>query len=163
MSPTHDHPAESGPGHPHPAPPQPSSPALISDERVGVNGKIAVFITTVVGTMWTAYAFAALALLSLPAAIYSGDVIVIVAWIAQTFFQLVLLPVILVGQNVGARAADKRSVQVYRDTEAILLQTQQLHAHLDAQDKTITGLLKRLDRLLPPPPEPNNNATSHRR
>ena len=38
--------------------------------------------------------FAALAAVSFPAAIASGDVIVIVAWIAQTFLQLVMLPII---------------------------------------------------------------------
>jgi hypothetical protein len=53
--------------------------------------------------MWCAYAFALLALLSLPAAIRSGDLIIIVAWIAQTFLQLVLLSIIMVGQEVQSR------------------------------------------------------------
>jgi hypothetical protein len=44
-----------------------------------------------------------------PAAIRSGDPIIIVAWIAQTFLQLVLLPIIIVGQNVQAAASDARA------------------------------------------------------
>jgi hypothetical protein len=56
-----------------------------------------VKITKSVGSMWMAYIFAAISLISLPAAIASGQVIIIVAWIAQTFLQLVLLPIIIVG------------------------------------------------------------------
>ena len=56
------------------------------------NKRVGVLITVIVGTMWCAYLFTALALISLPAAIKTGDRIVIVAWIAQTFLQLVLLP-----------------------------------------------------------------------
>jgi hypothetical protein len=64
------------------------------------NNRLALAITKTVGTMWVAYLFALLALVSLPAAIASGNTIVIVGWIAQTFLQLVLLPIIIVGQNV---------------------------------------------------------------
>lgn len=58
--------------------------------------------------MWTGYLFAALALISLPAAIASHDRLVIVAWIAQTFLQLVLLPIIMVGQNVQGKATEQK-------------------------------------------------------
>lgn len=76
-----------------------------------LNAAIADRITRAVGTMWTAYLFALLAFISLPAAIFSHDPIIIVAWIAQTFLQLVLLPVIIVGQNVQAAHSDARSEQ----------------------------------------------------
>ena len=55
-------------------------------------------VTTGVATMWCAYLFAGIALISLPKAIQSGDSIVIVSWVAQTFLQLVLLSIIMVGQ-----------------------------------------------------------------
>lgn len=118
-------------------------------ERVGVNGKIGLIITRAVGTMWTAYLFAIVALVSLPAAIHSGDKVVIISWIAQTFLQLVLLPIILVGQNVQARAADKRSQQSYRDTEAILLVVRRTQAHLDGQDILLRDLAQRLNHKPP--------------
>jgi hypothetical protein len=73
------------------------------------NSRLAVRITKSVGTMWTAYLFACLALVSLPAAIASRSTIVIVAWIAQTFLQLVLLPIIIVGQNVISTSQDARA------------------------------------------------------
>ncbi len=62
------------------------------------NARVAVLITKGVGSMWCAYAFALLALVSFPAAISSHDPIIIVAWIAQTFLQLVLLPIIIVAR-----------------------------------------------------------------
>src|ERR1700682_519610 len=73
------------------------------------NTWLAVKITKTVGSMWMAYAFAVLALISLPFAIASGQVIIIVAWIAQTFLQLVLLPIIIVGQNVIQGTNDARA------------------------------------------------------
>lgn len=72
------------------------------------NVKVAEKITSAVSTMWCAYAFALLALLSLPAAIKTGDLIVIVAWIAQTFLQLVLLSIIMVGQDVQSREVSQK-------------------------------------------------------
>jgi uncharacterized membrane protein len=66
------------------------------------NKLIAEKITSGVATMWCAYLFAIIALISLPNAIKSGDTLVIVSWIAQTFLQLVLLSIIMVGQSVSS-------------------------------------------------------------
>ena len=85
-----------------------------------INARIGLKITLIVGTMECAYLFTILALVSAPSAFKSGNSLIIVAWIAQTFLQLVLLPIIIVGQNVQAKAADERSVQTFHDTEAIL-------------------------------------------
>lgn len=84
-----------------------------------INKKIALAITKAVGSMWAAYLFCALALVSLPAAIHSHDPIIIVAWIAQTFLQLVLLPIIIVAQNVQAAAADARAKSDHATLKAI--------------------------------------------
>lgn len=83
------------------------------------NDWLAVKITNVVGTMWCAYAFAALALISLPEAI-NGGIAPLVAWIAQTFLQLVLLSIIMVGQNIASEKSDRQLAQTYRDAEALL-------------------------------------------
>jgi hypothetical protein len=89
-------------------------------EVEGFNAKVALLITRSVGTMACAYVFAAIALISLPAAINSGQVIVIVAWIAQTFLQLVLLSIIMVGQTVQSATSDARAAKEFADTETIL-------------------------------------------
>ena len=74
-----------------------------------LNKKFALFITEKVGTMWCAYAFTALALISLPEVIASEDPRKLVSWIAQTFLQLVLLPIIIVGQNIQSETNTKQS------------------------------------------------------
>jgi hypothetical protein len=72
------------------------------------NRRIAEKITAAVSTMWCAYIFAAIALISLPAAIRTGDPLVIVAWVAQTFLQLVLLSIIMVGQDASSQAVAQK-------------------------------------------------------
>ena len=104
-------------------------------EVEGFNAKFAVIITSGVGTMACAYLFGVIALISLPAILIQAGVltnsdvpkfftkpglILIVAWIAQTFLQLVLLSIILVGQRVQSSASDARSLKEFEDTEVIL-------------------------------------------
>src|SRR5579864_4309585 len=120
--------------HPRIAQRQHERPVKVDDESVGINGHVALIITAVVGTMWCAYVFTLISLVSLPDAIKSGSLITIISWIAQTFIQLVLLPIIIVGQNIQGKAADKRSEQTYKDAEAILSECMQLQSHLQAQD-----------------------------
>nr|MDQ6948761.1 DUF1003 domain-containing protein [Actinomycetota bacterium] len=51
--------------------------------------------------------------------------------------QLMLVFVILVGQGVLGRTADRRSEQTFRDAEEILLEVTTLHSHLQAQDRIL--------------------------
>ncbi len=104
------------------------------------NAWLAVKVTQGVGTMWCAYAFTALALVSLPSAIASHNAVTLVSWISQTFLQLVLLSVIIVGQNVLAAAADKRSEATYNDADAVLHEAVMIQEHLMAQDKVLAAL-----------------------
>lgn len=67
------------------------------------NKWLAKKITDGVATMWCAYVFCFLALLGLPPALKpNGEGLI--AWIAQTFIQLVLLSVIMVGQKLQAQS-----------------------------------------------------------
>ncbi|HJW39610.1 MAG TPA: hypothetical protein VJ476_00105 [Rhizomicrobium sp.] len=102
-------------------------PALIEHEHIGFNGRLAILITNAVGTMWCAYLFAAIALISLPDAIHGGTA-ALVSWIAQTFLQLVLLSVIMVGQKVAAAASDKQALQTYQDAEALIKIQDDVHS-----------------------------------
>jgi hypothetical protein len=111
------------------------------------NAKVGLKITLIVGTMWCAYLFTILALVSAPTAFSSGDKLIIVAWIAQTFLQLVLLPIIIVGQNVQAAASDARSQATYDDAAAVLQEAQQIQAHLEAQDREIERMVQMLATL----------------
>jgi hypothetical protein len=93
------------------------------------NNFLAVGITNLVGTMWCAYAFACLALISLPAAITAGTP-ALIAWIAQTFLQLVLLSIIMVGQRVAAAKSDRQLEQTYNDAEQLLKVSDAIHCLL---------------------------------
>lgn len=125
-------------------PPKVQEQAPTSTVLQRFNSRVGLGITLVVGTMWCAYLFTVLALVSAPAAFSSGMPLIIVAWIAQTFLQLVLLPIIIVGQNLQSKAADQRAIQTYQDAEAILHDAKEIQAHLDAQDKVLSGLIAKL-------------------
>jgi Na+-driven multidrug efflux pump len=107
-----------------------------------LNTRLGLAITVAVGSMWCAYLFTALAFVSFPSAIKTHNKIVIVGWIAQTFLQLVLLPIIIVGQNVQAAASDKRAEQTYKDAEAVLQTAMQIQDHLLAQDAELEKILR---------------------
>ena len=73
--------------------------------------------------MWCAYVFMALSLVSFPAALtafLAGDMLSAVAWLSQAFLQLVLLPVILVGQRVQETAGDLRAEAMAETLNEIL-------------------------------------------
>lgn len=103
-------------------------------QQQGFNGWLAVTITNAVGTMWCAYAFTALTLFSLPTAI-RGGVGPLITWIAQTFLQLVLLSIIMVGQKVASAASDKQAYQTYKDAEALLEINDELHRLITINNK----------------------------
>ena len=109
-----------------------------------LNAKVGLKITLIVGTMWCAYLFTLVALISAPSAFKSGNSLIMVSWVAQTFLQLVLLPIIIVGQNVQAAAADARSEATYKDADAVLQEAKQIQAHLAAQDAEIGKILASL-------------------
>ena len=108
-----------------------------------INTRLAVGITKVVGSMWCAYLFALLALISLPAAIGTHDPIIIVAWVAQTFLQLVLLPIIIVGQNVQAAASDARAEGDHKTLLAIHTLTAEVHDIAQQQTRMLKILEER--------------------
>jgi hypothetical protein len=127
-----------------------------------LNKWLAVRITRGVGTMWCAYVFALLALVSLPATLAAAGFITgshiptwlvgmglisLVAWVAQTFLQLVLLSVIIVGQNVQAEASDDRAQRLLildrldPHTEGGISEVlADIQAHLARQDQTLQAL-----------------------
>ncbi len=141
--------------HPRAAELRASQPVKTADVRrvnhknpfVRFNARFGLKITLVVGTMWAAYVFTLLALLALPSAISQGTYYVIV-WLSSSFLQLVLLPIIIVGQNIQAAAADKRSEDTYKDAEAVLKEAEEIQKHLLAQDQAISDIVARLEKLM---------------
>jgi hypothetical protein len=103
------------------------------------NTRVGLRITVMVGTMWCGWLFAAIALVSLPSALTSGDLTVMIAWLSSNFLQLVLLPIIIVGQTVQAAAADKRAEATYLDAESVLHEASEIQRHLASQDDRLAA------------------------
>lgn len=120
---------------------------VLGTAKLTINQRFGLAITKSVGTMWAAYAFFALSLVSLPAAIMTGDTVIIVAWVAQTFLQLVLLPIIIVGQNLQAAKTEIRAIATYEDATAILEEAKEIQAHLADQDKALSHLIDKMTAL----------------
>ncbi len=126
------------------------------------NKKVALSLTKYVGTMTCFWIFCVLSLCSLPAVlsgfhvfanvfpavIIKASVIALVAWVAQTFIQLVLLPALMVGQNLQNEAGDARATKTFEDVEdarqgiqkALLL----LDCHTEGGLKTILDAIESL-------------------
>jgi hypothetical protein len=113
-------------------------------EKLGPLERLGVSITRQVGTMAAAIIFTALSLVSLPSALASHNTIIIVGWAAQTFLQLVLLPIIIVGQNIQAKHSEamadeefKTTQSTYKDLEhLILVNKKQLDLLLELEKKS---------------------------
>jgi hypothetical protein len=105
------------------------------------NAAVAVRITRIVGTMYCAYVFTLVALIALPAAIAQGSVTVLVNWLSSNFLQLVLLPIIIVGQNVISAAQDARAEADHETLIALHTMSQQQLQILEGQNEVL-ALLK---------------------
>jgi uncharacterized membrane protein len=127
--------------HPHVEKRKQIKPTKTADE-FGPNDRIAAWITTRLGSMYVVYFAVSFTLLWMAVGtwgplhrvdpypfaflLFMGNVI-----------QLMLVFIILLGQQVLGRAADKRSMQTYLDAEAILHEVDQLHLHLLKQDEVL--------------------------
>ncbi len=73
------------------------------------NNKFAVLIATHVGSMYCFYIFNLIAFLSAKSAFQTHNLVPIVNWISSNWIQLILLPAIMVAQNVAQKATDAKS------------------------------------------------------
>jgi len=125
--------------HPHVHRRRHHGPVRSEHEHVGVNGRIAAWVTRRIGSMWTVYSFAAFTSVWMilgsgslygfdpypyPFLLFLGNIV-----------QLLLIFVILLGQQVLGRSADKRALATYLDAEAILHDCEEIQNHLIAQDE----------------------------
>lgn len=104
---------------------------------------LATKVTDGVATMWCAYIFAAIALISLPKALQSGDSIVIVSWVAQTFLQLVLLSIIMVGQKVQSKKVEDTINETHTASLAELVELHKISRDMHTLMKEVESKLAR--------------------
>lgn len=107
------------------------------------SGRLAILITNRVATMTCAAVFAILAFIALPSALHAG-IFATVQWLSQTFIQLVMLSIIMVGQKLLGRAGDERADATYKDAELVLHEAQEIQRHLALQDAHLERLVSAL-------------------
>ena len=112
------------------------------------NRRVAEKITAFVSTMWCAYIFAAIALISLPAAIRTGDPLVIVAWVAQTFLQLVLLSIIMVGQQVSSQSVEEMIKETHTASLGEFELAKEARSLADQELKELKAIAKEIHQVL---------------
>ncbi len=115
-------------------------------ESLGFNDRIGLTITNIVGTMWIAYIFAGLAFVALPSAIQQGSPTVLVNWLSSNFLQLVLLPLIMVGQNLQSRKDVIRAENDYETDKKAEEKIETILARLESQGKDIIKILEELEK-----------------
>ena len=140
--------------HPHTEQRRLTRPPKVADEHVGFNGRLGAAITRSVGTMWAFYIAAIfMGLWMILAGLVFGPLHRIDPYpfafllFLGNIVQLLLMFVIMVGQQVLGAASDKRAVVTYQDAEAILHECVQMQEHLTAQDRALEAMIQRLERL----------------
>lgn len=134
--------------HPHIVRHKETPPVKVADQLPqNFNGRIALLLTNGVGTMWCAYAFAVLSLIALPSALHNGT-FAFIQWLSQTFIQLVMLSVIMVGQNILSQASDKRAEDTWKDADAAFHTALQIQQHLSTQDAQLAAQSQRLEQII---------------
>lgn len=133
---------------------QRTHPPRVKDSlKTSFNGRLALWITDNVGTMWCAYIFTVIGATGIVGALTNNTTLVlIIGAISGYFLQLVLLPIIIVGQNLQSAAADQRSEMTFKDAERILNECMDLQSHLAAQDKVLDDIIGHLHELHAAPP-----------
>lgn len=121
---------------------QPAPQAV--DQTTGVNGRIAAWLTQRLGSMWAFYVAAVTQLVwigmaELGVQKFDPYPFAFMSFLS-TLAQLVFMIVIMVGQDVLNKAADRRSEQTLLDAEAILHECRRMKARLVAQDRVIDSL-----------------------
>ena len=118
----------------------------IHKSRLSKTDKIALFITSKIGTM--SFFYLCLVLVTLP--LFFRPTMPVIQYISSGYLQLILLPLILVGQNLQSRHSELRAQHDYetnlkaeKEIEAILL-------HLEKQDETMLEILRRIEKLEKP-------------
>jgi uncharacterized membrane protein len=140
--------------HPHTEKRKLQPPPKVSDQHVGFNGRLGAAITRSVGTMWAFYLAAiTMATWMVLAGFAWGPLHQVDPYpfafllFLGNIVQLLLMFVIMVGQQVLGAASDKRAVVTYQDAEAILHECLQMQDHLSAQDTALERMIQRLERL----------------
>ena len=127
----------------------------------GLQDRIALTITAAIGTMYAVYAFAIFMAGWMLFQVVSGHAAFDPYPFAFLLFlgniiQLLLMPLIMVGQNLQGRHSEARATEEFETTQKTFADLETTMAHLDAQDRELlrqTAMLRAIVEKLVPPDE----------
>lgn len=105
-----------------------------------INDSVARAVTTFVGSMLCAYLFAGLAIYG-GLHVDWGNTFQVVQWLSQTFLQLVLLSVIMVGTRLNGEAQEELIVETHTAVMSELAEMQDIHKEIYALAKKMSSRL----------------------
>ncbi len=119
------------------------NPNEVIKSRLSKMDKVALFVTRSVGSM--GFIYICLILVTIP--FFYNPAMPLIQYISSGYLQLLLLPLILIGQNLQGRHSELRAQHDYetniraeKEIEAILL-------HLERDHELILQMLERLEKL----------------
>jgi DNA integrity scanning protein DisA with diadenylate cyclase activity len=117
------------------------------NKLIAWNERIAMWSVTRVATMTCAYVFALIALIALPQAIHDSlqaGPLPLVTWLSQSFLQLVLLSIVMVGQTIQARDSERRAVEQYNAVMEMLQDMRDEHTERHEILEDVRALVQQL-------------------
>lgn len=109
-------------------------PTRVHKAGFDLNDKIVILLADVLGSPWTIYAFCVLSLVSLPEVLSTRNIVLIDAWLAQTFIQLVALAVLQAKAVLDGKHSEEIANAIYDNAVKA--------------EKTAEEILDRLDRMI---------------
>jgi uncharacterized membrane protein len=132
---------------------QPQNVNVRHAQSLGLQDRIALAVTTAIGTMYAVYFFSLfmagwmLWQCTLHERAFDPYPYAFLLFIGN-IVQLLLMPLIMVGQNIQARHAEMRAEEQYKTTVQSYDDIEHIMQHLDAQDKEILKHTQMLAQLL---------------
>ena len=112
-------------------------------ESMSITDKISLWITNKVGT----FGFFLFTICLTIAPFIKPDLMVAVQFISSAFLQLVLLPLIMIGQNLQSQHAETRAEADYEIDKKAELEIETILQHLEQQSEIMIKILDRLVKL----------------
>jgi uncharacterized membrane protein len=113
----------------------------VHKSRLSKTDKIALFVTKHIGTM--TFFYFCLVLVTIP--LFYKPSMPIVQYISSGYLQLILLPLIMVGQNLQGRHAELRAEHDYQTNVKAEKEIESILLHLEKQDEMMLKILEKLD------------------
>jgi uncharacterized membrane protein len=131
---------------------QPRNVNEIHNQRLGIQDRIALTVTTAVGTMYAVYLFAVWMGVWMLWQGYMGHKAFDPYPFAFLLFlgniiQLLLMPLIMVGQNLQGKHSELRAEEEFQTTQSSYHDIEAILKHLDDQDQQLLRQTKLIEQL----------------